>query len=388
MISGVKLQMAADSTVLVNRGMIWFLIALAVVLLIFSILLLFQLLRLERRMSERDEQQLLLRHSVDQLEQSLMNRVNETNRELREINALFLTQIQQTGQGSNQMLDKIRQSIQEQMERISVHLHEMQEISSDVRSLRQALVSVRGRGIIGELQLERLLSDILSPTQYRTQVRIRPGRQEAVDAAVLLSGESGGSDMLLPIDAKFPLDYLHRLLAAREADDEEAASVFSRELTGRLRQEAKKISELYIIPPQTTDFAILYLPSETLFAEAMRDGSLASDLYRQYRVLLAGPTSMASILAGLQAIFRLWTMERRTFLIAQILSGLQHDFQRYETSLERIHNRLARSVSETEECLRQAIKIRQKLESLDLTEWLENNSKMNLDGMAGPSDEI
>lgn len=351
---------------------------LAGVLLLLLIFLLIQIWRLSRNLSVRQHQHDQLSLTIDQfgqnsarqieqLQQSIAARVIETNREQREINALFLTQMQQANQGSGQMLETIRQSIQEQMAKIAGNLRDMQAVAGDVRSLRQALGSVRGRGVIGELQLEQLLADILAPSQYRTQVRIRPGRQEAVDAAVLLSSDQKGQgDVFLPIDAKFPLDYLHRLLSAREADDDEAAAVFSKELISRLRQEARKIAELYVAPPATTDFAILYLPGENLFAEAMRDGALASDLYRQHRILLAGPTSMASILAGLQAIFRLQAMERQSLEIARALSSLQHDFQQYESSLEKIHGRLVRSVSDTENCIRHAAQVRHRLEGLDL----------------------
>lgn len=365
---GGTIQLDAQTALAVLAGLLLLLLAF----------LLIQVWRLSRNLSVRERQHDQLRLTIDQLsqnsarqieqlQQSIAARVSETNREQREINALFLTQMQQANQGSGQMLETIRQSIQEQMARIAGNLRDMQAVAGDVRSLRQALGSVRGRGVIGELQLEQLLADVLAPGQYRTQVKIRAGRQEAVDAAVLLSSEQQGQgDVLLPIDAKFPLDYLHRLLSAREADDEESAAIFSKELIGRLRQEARKIAELYIVPPATTDFAILYLPGENLFAEAMRDGALASDLYRQHRILLAGPTSMASILAGLQAIFRLQAMERQSLEIARALSSLQRDFQQYEASLERIHGRLVKSVSDTENCIRHAAQVRHRLEGLDL----------------------
>ena len=371
----------------------WFMLALTLFLLFLVIILLVQLNRLSHRIKERDDQQQLLRFSIDQLslqyqqqteqlQQSLHNKVSESGRELRDINALFLSQLQQSGQGNSQMLDNIRQSVQEQMGKIAANLREMQLVATDVRSLRQALGSVRGRGIIGELHLERLLADVLAPGQYRTQMRLRSGNQEAVDAAILISSDQSGQEVVLPVDAKFPLDYLHRLLSAREADDEEAAAVFSRELTGRLRQEAKKISELYILPPRTADFAIMYLPGETLFAEAMRDGALAAEMYRQYHVLLAGPTSMAAILAGLRAVFRLQSMERRSLLIAGALSSLQHELQRYEDSLRKVHGRLTRSAAETEACLRHATKVRRQLEGLDLAEGEEKQQDA-----ADPSDE-
>lgn len=369
------LQAIPDGTIRPDVQLL--LAVLAGVLLLLLVLLLFQIWRLSRALSEKERQSEQLSQTIDQLGQSTARQIgqlqqslavqnSESNREQREINALFLTQMQQASQGSGQMLETIRQSVQEQMTKIAGNLRDMQAVAGDVRSLRQALGSVRGRGVIGELQLEQLLADVLSPAQYRTQVRIRSGRQEAVDATILLAADQEGKEsVFLPIDAKFPLDYLHRLLSAREADDEEAAAVFSKELISRLRQEARKIAELYIGPPATTDFAILYLPGENLFAEAMRDGALASELYRQHRVLLAGPTSLAAILAGLQAIFRLQAMERQSLEIARALSSLQHDFQHYEDSLGRVHGRLVRSVSDTEQCMRYAAQVRRRLETLE-----------------------
>lgn len=368
-------------------------ILLAVILLVILLAILFQVMRLSRYQLNRKEKQEDLIELIEQLNQTgqqqsaqlrreLLERVNDANREQREINALFMKQLQQSNQGSGHMLDSIRQSIQAQMGKIAVNLKEMQQVARDVRSLRQVLGSVRGRGVVGELQLEQLLSDILAPTQYQRQVRVRKDRQEAVDVAIKLGSEAAGTNILLPVDAKFPLDYLQRLLGAREADDTEAEAVFSRELIRRVRQEARKISSLYIVPPQTTDFAILYLPGEALFAEVMRDGELASDLYRQYQVILAGPTSMTSLLAGLQAVFRLQTMEQKTLEIARSLAAVQHDFHTYEDILEKVHARLSRALSETENCLSQARQVRRRLDDFNLGSWTdapaehEDNQKM------------
>jgi DNA recombination protein RmuC len=355
-------------------------IMLAVLSLIILLAILYQVMRLSRYQLNRKEKQEDLVDLIERLNQTgqqqsaqlrreLLERVSDANREQREINALFMKQLQQSNQGSGHMLDSIRQSIQSQMGKIAVNLKEMQQVARDVRSLRQVLGSVRGRGVVGELQLEQLLSDVLAPTQYQKQVRIRKDRQETVDVAIKLGSEAAGTDIMLPIDAKFPLDYLQRLLGAREADDTEAEAVFSRELIRRVRQEARKISSLYIVPPQTTDFAVLYLPGETLFAEVMRDGELAADLYRQYQVILAGPTSMTSLLAGLQAVFRLQTMEQKSWEIARSLAAVQHDFRAYEDILEKVHARLSRALSETENCLSQARQVRRRLDDFNLGTW-------------------
>jgi len=362
---------------------------LGAVLLLLAALLVLLLIRLARRQKQGEQQELLLRsemsrmnqdfiHELEQLQLALVSRVAEAGRDQREINAIFLGQMQQYNQGNGQMLDNVRRSVSENLNRISGGLQEMQAVAVDVRSLRQVLGNVRSRGIIGELQLERLLGDILSPVQFDTQVRIRPEKQEAVDFAIRFPGEDESSEpLLLPVDAKFPLDYLNRLLAAQEAADLESAEIFSRELAARIRQEARKIADLYIVPPKTTDFAILYLPSETLFAEVVRDGELTAEIYRQYRVILAGPSSMTGILAGLQAVFRMQTMEKRSLQIARALTELQRDFRLYEESLERVRTRLTRALAETDDCSRKAGQVRRNLNGLDLPDLQDDGQENN-----------
>lgn len=307
-----------------------------------------------------------LARQLDSLQNNLAGRVAETARDQREINALFLGQLQQYGQGSGQQLETVRQQVSESLGKVTGSLQEMQVVTAEVRSLKQILGNVRTRGIIGELQLERLLEEVLAPGQFERNVRIRKEKQEAVEFAVRIPGSDDGDSILLPIDAKFPLDYLSRLLAAQDAGDTEACDVFRRELKNRIRQEARKIAGLYISPPKTTDFAILYLPTESLFAEVVREADMIADLYRDYRIVVAGPSSMTAMLAGLQATFRLQAMEQKSLLIAQILGEVQRDFGYYEESLERVRNRLLRVLNEMEDHARKAGKVRRRLDALDL----------------------
>ena len=308
---------------------------------------------------------------LEMLQNSLASRVAESNRDQREVNALFLGQLQQYGQGNGQQLESVRRSVAESLGKVTGSLQEMQNVTAEVRSLKQVLGNVKTRGIIGELQLERLLEDILAPSQFERQVRIRPEKQEAVEFAIRISGSQDQADaVLLPVDAKFPLDYLARLLAAIDNCDLESAEVFRRELNSRIRQEAKKISELYIVPPRTTDFAILYLPTESLFSEVVREAELIAEIYRNYRIIITGPSSMTALLAGLQATFRLQSLEQKSLLIAQSLSEVQRDFRLYEESLERVRNRLVRTLSEVEDTGRKAGQVRRRLDGLDLMDNL------------------
>ena len=262
----------------------------------------------------------------------------------------------------------------------------MQAVTAEVRSLKQVLGNVRTRGIIGELQLARLLEEVLAPGQFEKHVRIRKEKQEAVEFAIRIPGPESSDAVLLPIDAKFPLDYLSRLLAALDAGDTEASDVFRRELNSRIRQEAKKIADLYISPPRTTDFAILYLPTESLFAEVVREVDMIADLYRTYRIIVAGPSSMTAMLAGLQATFRLQALEQKSLLIAQSLGEVQRDFRSYEESLERVRNRLLRVLTEVEDSGRKAGLVRRRLDALDLMNPDENVEDLLLE-QKGETDE-
>ena len=342
--------------------------------------------RLTQRQLREDMARLAgeLPRQLDQLQNGLSARVAESNRDQREINALFLGQLQQYGQGSGQMLENVRRTVTESLNKVSGSLQEMQSVTAEVRSLKQVLGNVRTRGIIGELQLDRLLSDVLSPGQFLRQVRIRPEKQEAVEFAICIPATAETEErVLLPVDAKFPLDCFARLLAALDAGDLESAEVFRRELSTRIRQEAKKIAELYLLPPRTTDFAILYLPTESLFLEVSRDTDLIAEIYRNYQIIVTGPSSMTALLAGLQATFRLQTLEQKSVLIARQLAEVQRDFHLFETSLDRVRNRLARSLNEIEDSSRKAGQVRRRLDSLELDDWNGDDA----DETAGEEDD-
>lgn len=356
------------------------LLLISAVLIILAIMLTVIVWRLIRQQRENRLVERVLREDISHLNQdfsrqlelmqnNLANRVAESNRDQREVNALFLGQLQQFGQGSGQQLESVRRSVAESLGKVSGSLLEMQNVTAEVRSLKQILGNVKTRGIIGELQLERLLEDILAPGQFDRNVRIRSEKQEAIEFVIRIPGSGEEKEpVLLPIDAKFPMDYLSRLLAAIDAGDLESAEIFRRDLNARIRQEAKKIAELYLLPPKTTDFAILYLPTETLFAEVVREADLIAEIYRNFRIIITGPSSMTAMLAGLQATFRLQALERKSLLIAQNLSEVQRDFHLFQESLDRTKNRLAKALNEVEDSSRKAAQIRRRLDSLNLAE--------------------
>lgn len=378
----------------------WLPAALAValtLLLIIVILMAAQMLRSSRSAGRREAETARLRDELLRLQERFDGRMEtfrrgvaeefqESSREQREVNALFLSQMRQMGQGSQQTLETVRQNLYEQMGQVAGSVRDLQSVAGDVRTLRQTLGGIRSRGLVGELQLARLLEDILPPGQFRAQERIRPGRQDAVDFVLLLpQAEDEEQPLLLPIDAKFPLDALQRLIAARDAEDHDAEAEFTRELRQRVKSEARKIADQYVQPPKTTDFAILYLPSETLFAEVMRQADVNAELYREHRVLLAGPSSMTAILAGLQAVLRLQTMHRRAIEIAASLTEVQREFVLYEQATLQVQEKLHRALRETEGLMRRQSAVRRSLDGLDLDPL--TGSAMPVPTFADPPDE-
>lgn len=234
----------------------------------------------------------------------------------------------------------------EQLERVHKGIGEMQTLATGVGDLKKVLSNVRARGAFGEVQLGVLLEQFLSPDQYARNVQVKENTQERVEFAIRLPGRDD-LEVLLPVDAKFPLDDYERLVEALQAGDPARVSVATVALETRVRVFAKMISDKYIAPPQTTDFAILFLPTESLYAEVLRAPGLLESLQREFHVTLAGPTTFAALLNGLHMGFRSLAIERRTSEVWQILGAVRSEFGKYNevvTRLARQLNTAAKSV--------------------------------------------
>lgn len=229
--------------------------------------------------------------------------------------------------------------VSQRLEEVHRGLGEMQTLAAGVGDLKRVLSNVKTRGIWGEVQLDALISQLLAPGQYEKNVATRPGSNERVEFAVRLPG-AGDTPVWLPIDAKFPLEDYQRLLEAHEAADGEAAEAAARALEARLRLEARTIREKYLEPPATTDFAVLYLPTEGLYAEALRRPGLAESLQREYRVTLAGPTTIAAFLNSLQLGFRTLAIERRAHEVWQVLGEVKTEFAKFGKAVEDARKKL------------------------------------------------
>ena len=239
-----------------------------------------------------------------------------------------------------QRLGQSFQLVSERLEQVHRGLGEMQSLAAGVGDLKRVLTNVKARGAWGEVQLLALIEQMLTPEQYDRNVTTRPGSNERVEVAIRLPGATPGKPVWLPIDAKFPVEDYHRLLDAHDRADVEGVEAAARALEARLKAEARTIREKYVEPPFTTDFAVLYLPTEGLYAEALRRPGLAETLQREQRVVLAGPTNLAALLNSLQMGFRTLAIEKRASEVWQVLGQVKTEFGKFGEAIEATKKKL------------------------------------------------
>lgn len=230
--------------------------------------------------------------------------------------------------------------VSERLEAVQRGLGEMQQLASGVGDLKRVLTNVKTRGTFGEVQLGALLEQVLTIEQYAGNVATLPGSGERVEYAVRLPGGAEGGQVWLPIDAKFPHEDYERLLDAQERADAEAAHAAGVALERRIRDEAKKIREKYVGPPHTTDFALLFLPTEGLYAEVIRRPGLFDAVQREHRITLVGPTTLLALLNSLQMGFRTLAIEKRSSEVWQTLGAVKSEFGKFASVLEKAHSQL------------------------------------------------
>ena len=236
-----------------------------------------------------------------------------------------------------QRLGESFKQVAERLEQVHKGLGEMQTLAQGVGDLKHLLSNVKTRGMFGEAQLGALLEQVFSPDQYATQVATRPGSRNVVDFAIRLPGRGDdGAPCWLPIDAKFPNEDYERLLDAQQRADAEGAELAARGLEQRIRLEAKSMAEKYLEPPHTTDFAILFLPTEGLYAEVLRRPGLMEALQRDHRVTLAGPTTLMAMLNSLQMGFRTLALEKRSSEVWQVLGAVKTEFTKFGDVLAKV----------------------------------------------------
>lgn len=258
------------------------------------------------------------------MERRILSLQNDNNERLEKMQQVVDEKLQKT------LENRITQSFQvvsKQLEAVYKGLGEMQTVAAGVTDLKKVLSNVKTRGILGEIQLGAILEEILSPEQYERNVHTKPGSKDVVEYAIRLPG-SGEGTVYLPVDAKFPGDTYAALMDAYDSGSPEAVTAAAAALTARLKEEAKDVSGKYISPPNTTDFAILFLPFEGLYAEAVNRG-MVEELQRKYKVNLAGPSTMAALLNSLQMGFKTLAIQKRSSEVWEILRSVRTEFDSF-----------------------------------------------------------
>ncbi len=289
-----------------------------------------------RTLSEANDRRLTeVRQTVEQRLQSLQADNEKKLEQMRQTvdEKLHATLEQRLGESFKQVADRLEQ--------VHKGLGEMQRLASDVGSLNRVLSNVKTRGIFGEVQLAGLLDQVFTPEQYGVNVETVPGSGARVEFAIRLPGQGDAHQPLwLPIDAKFPREDYERLLEAQERADAPAVEVAAKAIEQRLRLEAKTIRAKYIAPPHTADFAILFVPTEGLYAEALRRPGLVEALQREHRVMLAGPTTLLATLNSLQMGFRTLALEKRSTEVWQVLGAVKTEFSKFGDVLAKTKKKL------------------------------------------------
>lgn len=265
-----------------------------------------------------------------------------------------------------QRLGESFRQVAERLEQVHRGLGEMQGLAKDVGSLNRVLTNVKTRGNFGEVQLGALLEEVFTPDQYARNVETVPGSNARVDFALRLPGRRhDGEPMWLAIDAKFPREDYERLLEAQEQADAAAAEAAARAIETRLRLEARSIREKYVAPPHTADFAILFVPTEGLYAEALRRPGLVESLQREHRIMLAGPTTLLATLNSLQMGFRTLALEKRSAEVWEVLGAVKVEFAKFGDVLAKTKKKLEEASNTIEDAQRRSRVMTRKLKSVE-----------------------
>jgi DNA recombination protein RmuC len=262
----------------------------------------------------------------------------------------------------------------------------MKSLATGVGDLKKVLSNVSVRGALGEIQLAMLLEQFLSPEQVMENATVREGSLERVEFAVRLPGRDGENEVLLPIDAKFPQEDYQRLLEASERGDVEAVQEAGAALETRIRQFARTIREKYIVPPRTTDFAVLFLPTEGLYAEVLRRPGLFEQLQREHHVTLAGPTTLTALLNALQMGFRSVAIEKRSSEVWQVLGAVRTEFGKYNEVVDRLGKQLNSAANSVDSLGRRTRAMSRTLRTVETLPAPEAAALLGFDANNAPDD--
>jgi len=336
--------------------------------------------------SNREEGAQQLQDFATRMQQQLADLTRAIQLNLGDVRTTLQAQLASLQQGNETKLDQMRATVEEKLqstlearlgesfklvsdrlEQVHRGLGEMQTLAAGVGDLKRVLTNVKSRGTFGEVQLAVLLEQVMAADQYAANVATRPGSNERVEFAIRMPGREDGLPVWLPIDAKFPSEDYERILAAQESADRDAFDAAARALENRIRLEAKTMREKYVEPPYTTDFAIMFLPTEGLFAEVLRRPGLTEALNRELRVVVAGPTTLFAMLNSLQMGFRTLALEKRSAEVWQVLGAVKTEFAKFGDVLVRLKAQLqtaSNTIEQAETRTRQMTRALRSVEAL------------------------
>ncbi|MBY0517820.1 MAG: DNA recombination protein RmuC [Bacteriovoracaceae bacterium] len=311
------------------------------------------LMRFELRQNRKDLVAELDRSmsSFKDLQKERMDQIHQKQQELMASTEKRLDQMRQTVDEKlqktlNERLGQSFESVGKQLEAVQLGLGEMKTLAQDVGGLKKVLSNVKMRGGIGEVQLSLLLEQLLAPEQYAANVKTKEGSRDLVEFAIKLPGHNGESQVWLPIDAKFPKDHYEALQTAYEIGDSEKVEEAQKSLEAAVKKMARDIHDKYIDPPHTTDFGIMFLPFEGIYAEVVRKASLLEELQRVYKVTVAGPSTLAAYLNSLQMGFRTLAIQKRSSEVWSTLRAVKTEFESFGGMLEKSQKHFQSGVEE------------------------------------------
>ncbi len=331
------------------------------------------------------------------------NQREELTQSLETVRAVVDARLKQLQEDNAQQIDRMRSTVDEKLqgtlekrlgesfklvsdrlEQVHQGLGAMRQLASDVGGLQKVLANVKTRGGWGEVQLGALLEQVLTPDQFARNVKTRQETGEMVDFAVRLPGDENGSPVWLPIDAKFPTEDYQRLLAAQDGANPSAVEDAMKGLETQLKKNAKDICQKYINPPRTTDFALMFLPTEGLYAEAIRRVGLSEQVQRDCRVIFAGPTTLAALLNSLQMGFRTLAIQKRSSEVWNLLAAVKTEFGKFGEALTSVKDKLDQAARHVDNVAVRSRAITKKLRDV---EELPSNPQPMLRNLLGEDDE-
>ncbi len=347
--------------------MLWLVLGLLVFVLVLCLVVLIRLAKISKPAVTGDLERLerMMHGDAKDLRQELGQNLMSFNEAVRKVleerlETMRATVDEKLQNTLNQRISSSFTQVSERLEQVYKGLGEMQNLATDVGGLKRVLTNIKSRGTWGEVQLGALLEQVLSPDQFIKNAHIKEGG-EVVEYAIKLPA----GDVLVPIDSKFPIEDYERLLSASDSGDAEAVERAGLDLERRVRNEAKKIQEKYVYPPKTTDFGILFLPTESLYAEVMKRPGLASDIQNKNRICIAGPSTLGAFLNSLQMGFKTLAIQKKSGEVWQVLNEVKTEFLKYADWVEDVKKKIEQTHKALDAAETRTRAVRRRLEKVE-----------------------